>query len=136
MATRSGLNLSSCTSGGLEGRSKGCLARLLDHLHHVEELNPIDDTVSVFIHALEHFLDLCIVDLGVSHTVEGIFEFCTVDRAIRVCVIALEGIDHLCDLFCAKVLAICEGHIVSLGCWVCFDHSVDDVIKNYKYAAY
>ena len=113
VTTRLSGNLSSSlASFGDEGSTEVLLSRLFDHLHHVEELDPLNDTVSVFVDTSEHLLDLLVADITVTHALESSLEFTCINCAIGVLIIGLESSDHLCDLLRVEVLSVGERHLV------------------------
>ena len=126
VTTRLSGNLSSSlASFGDEGSAKVLLSRRFNHLHHVEEFDPLNDTVSVFVDTSEHLLDLLVADITVTHALESSLEFTGINCAIRVLIIGLEGGDHLRDLLRVEVLSVGERHLVRFSsCWISFDHLV------------
>ena len=113
VTTRLSCNLSSSLASlGSKGSTKVLLSRRFDHLHHIEELDPFNDTVSVFVDTGEHLLDLLISDITVTHAIERSLELTSINRAIGVLVIGLESSDHLRDLLRVEVLSVGERHFV------------------------
>ena len=126
VTTRLSCNLSSSLASFCgKGSTKVLLSRRFDHLHHIEELDPFNDTVSVFVDTGEHLLDLLISDITVTHAIERSLELTSINRAIGVLIIGLESSDHLRDLLRVEVLSVGERHLVLFSsCWVSFDHLV------------
>ena len=126
VTTRLSCNLSSSLASFCgKGSTKILLSRRFDHLHHIEELDPFNDTVSVFVDTGEHLLDLLISDITVTHAIEHSLELTSINRAIGVLIIGLESSDHLRDLLRVEVLSVGERHLVLFSsCWVSFDHLV------------
>lgn len=67
------------TGFGLNRSTESGLTGLLDKLHHIKELNPVDDTVSVFVNTIEHRSNLIVADIVVAHAFERIFKFNGID---------------------------------------------------------
>lgn len=98
---------------------------MLYSLHHIEELEPVNDTVSVLVDLFEHLSDLFVGDVAMAHAMERILELSSVDGAVAVRVVPFERLDHFGDLLRVKVLFVREGHVVGfvMCLWVCFDHA-------------
>ena len=122
MSASFGLNLVSGAHLG-HHRLAEVLARRLDRLHHIEELNPVDSAIRILINALEHILHLIVRHISVAHAHNGIFELGSINGAALVRVEALESVEHLSDLIGRVELPVSEGHVVGVGRG-CFNHSV------------
>jgi hypothetical protein len=83
--------------------------------HHIDELTPANDSISILIVFFNHGGGLLISGGSVSHFFHDRFELFLVHVSILVGIEVLEGLDEARDFLWSKVLSLFSGDIVGAG---------------------